>query len=182
MEALPPAPEPYDEAFIAFAELWERGQELASVLARLPSALILKSGLAARRKSLLERWGSIEEPSIDGSMADDAVPTMRKWNHDAEVLISYVIKVGREYESPFRGQDGMIYSGPPVDPESLPQVIDSIDEADSVDDYWCWPWEQKAIAEQPKKKWYENRATVTKIGVAAGLGLLALVVYMDEGD
>ena len=182
MEALPPAGddalEPDDRALIEFGEAWERGEELRSVVTRLPGELVLKSGLSARRKSLLDRWDVLESPELDGSLPDGAIETLGKWNHDAEVLISYVVRLGRQSREPYRAPDGRVYSAPPTDPEELPQVIDSIDEAEFVDDDWCWPWPDRPAVVHEKPKW--DKGKLVKFGVVAGLGVMALVTYLDE--
>lgn len=182
MEALPPAGadalSQEDRELVEFGDRWARGEELRSVLSRLPGELVLKSGLSAQRKSLLERWESLESPELDGSIPDGAIAALGKWNHNSEVLISYIVKIGREAREPHRAPDGRVYSAPPTDPADLPEVMDSMDESVFVDDEWCWPWPEKQAIVQQKPKW--DREKIVKIGVVAALGVIAVVTYMDE--
>ena len=182
MDALPPGDgdylSPEDHALAEFGSLWGRGEELRAVVTRLPGELVLKSGLAARRKNVLERWDNLESPELDGSIPDGAPAALAKWNHDAEVLISYIVKIGREARDPYRAPDGRVYSAAPTSPDDLPMVMDSMDESDFVDDDWCWPWPDRPVATQPKPKW--DKSKLVKFGVVAGLGVMAIVTYLDE--
>lgn len=184
MEALPPAsgaePEPdrTDEEFefIEFNERWERASELHSVAGRLPGQVVLKSGLSGQRNRLLERWDALETPGLDGSLPEGALEALNKWVHDAEVLIAYIIKIGRDgYQV---REDRKVYSGPPVDPEDLPQVISSLDELDWVHDDWCWPWVERVPATIEKPRW--DKGKLIKMGAVGALGIMALVTYLDE--
>lgn len=183
MDALPPSNDDStldaeDIGLIQFGESWERGNELRSVIERLPGELVLKSGLSARRRSLLERWEVLESPGLDGSLPDGSLEALNKWIHDAEVLISYIVRIGRSLKDPLKKNGGRVYSGPPVDPEDLPQVIDSLDESEFVSDEWCWPWPDRAIMKSEKPRW--DKGKLIKFGAVAALGAMALVTYLDE--
>lgn len=179
MKELPPAPEEReagDAELIEFGEHWERASELRSVIQRLPGELVLKSGQSGRRNALLERWDALETPGLDGEIPEGALEQLDKWIHEAEVLISYIVKIGRESRSPRRG-DGRVYSAPQSDPGDLPQVIESIEEAEFIEDDWCWPWPDRTIA-KAKPKW--DKGKLIKFGAVAGIGVMALMTYLDE--
>ena len=183
MDALPPAQDdavvdPEDLALIEFGEKWERGNELRSVIERLPGELVLKSGLSARRKNLLGQWDVLESPELDGSLPDGALEALGKWIHDAEVLIAFIVRIGRSEKESHRAKDGRVYSAPPVDPDELPEVIDSLDEAEYIDDDWCWPWPDRSVMKHDKPKW--DKGKLVKFGVVAALGAMAIVTYLDE--
>jgi len=187
VESLPPAggssaaPEvDQDARLIEFGELWERANELRDVVKRLPAQIVLKSGLSARRNHLFARWDGIEIPELDGVVPDASLNGLKKWIHDAEVLIAHIVNIGRGVGRPKnKGPDGRIYSGPPVASEDLPQVINTIDEADGVSDQWCWPWTSRALATREKKSGL-NKGKLIKAGVVAGLGLMAVLTYLEE--
>ncbi len=187
MKSLPPAggsdggPEvDQDARLIEFGELWERANELHDVVKRLPGQLVLKSGLSARRNHLFARWDEIEIPELDGVVPDASLNGLKKWIHDAEVLIGHIVNIGRGVgQLKNKGTDGRIYSGPIVDPEDLPQVINAIDEADGVSDQWCWPWASRALATRENKSGW-NKGKLVKAGVVAGLGLMAVLTYLEE--
>ena len=181
-KALPPASEEEEQLEQELAEFntsWERANELRSVVTRLPNQLVLKSGLSARRNNLLGRWSDIGVPELDGTLPELALEGLRQWIHDAEVLISYIVKTGREVqEHKHPSPDGRVYSGPPVEPGDLPQVIDSIDEADGVSDEWGWPWTVTAIAKKKKDK--IDASKVIKFAAAGAFGVIAIMAYFEE--
>ena len=72
-----------DDPLAEFGDAWERGNDLVAILRRLPGELVLKSGLAARRKSALSRWDALETPTLDGEVPEGAQDAMNKWIHDA---------------------------------------------------------------------------------------------------
>ncbi len=180
-KALPPSPESDEEEseaeFTEFGDRWERANELRSIVTRLPSQVVLKSGLSARRNHLLERWNELDTPNLDGTLPDGALEGLNKWIHESEILISYIVNIGREAQNP-KPSDGRVHSGPAVDEEELPQVIATINEVDWISDSWCWPWPEKSLSMAIRKKW--DKGKLIKFGAVGALGLMAIVTYLDE--
>lgn len=184
MDALPPSPDEPEigseqDQEVEFGKAWDRGLELHSVVERLPGELVLKSGLSATRKRLLESWSKIEGPGLDGVLPEGALETLNGWIHDAEISISYIVKIGRDSRrAKSASPDGRTYVVPLVDPDDLPQVIETIDEADWIDDEWCWPWSEKPAIEKSKKGW--DKGKLIKVGVIGAIGAMAIIAYLDE--
>lgn len=164
-----------------FNESWDRANELRSVVNRLPSELVLSSGISARRNNLIERWSDIETPNLDGTIPEGATAGLKKWCHDAEVIVSYIVQLQQSSRIADKGHsDGRVYAGPHVPAEALPQVIEDFDEADGIHDSWCWPWEKKALAISKKKKDALDRGDILKIGVFGLLGTIAILAFFEE--
>lgn len=145
-----------------FMDLWSRSEELLSVLKKLPAELVLKTGQSARRNSLISQWQDLESPGLDGSIPDGASESVRAWNHCAESAIALIVNLAKDA----RESSSKINF----------QTLESIDDSSFISDAWCWPWEHKEV--QSVEKW--NKEKLVKFGVVAGLGLMALVTYLDE--
>lgn len=164
-----------------FNESWERANDLRSVVNRLPGELVLKSGISARRNNLIERWSEIDTPNLDGTLPEGATAGLKKWCHDAEVIVSYVVQLRQESRvADKKHSDGRVYAGPHVPAQELPQVIDNFDETDGISDSWCWPWETKALAVSKKKKDALDRGDILKIAALGLLGTIAIIAFFEE--
>lgn len=182
MEALPPAPAyANDDELIRFGMILSRGQSLHSLVSKLPNELVLEAGLSARKSRLLERWVMLESPGLDGIVSNEAFTSLSGWNHEAEVLVSYLSTFEPERPVGRKPHDGRVYSGPIVDPSRLPQVLESLVSSDFVSDRWCWPWPNKKSPEPVKSSRFD-KGTLVKLGVLAGIGTMAAVVYFDEEE
>ena len=167
MKALPPKATDVEE----FSLLWERSSELNDVLTRLPSQLVLKSGLSSQRNRLIDGWDKLETISLEGDVSPEAMEAIQKWIHDAEISISFIIQIGKkEKQESF----GRAFSGTSSEPEF--ETVDSLAEVDFVSDSWCFPWPEVKL----KKKKAVNRDKLFKFGGLAALGAIALVTYLDE--
>ncbi len=167
MKALPP--ESIDVE--GFSLLWERSSELRDVLTRLPSHLVLKSGLSSRRKTLVDGWDKLESPGLDGTVTTESVEAIQKWIHDAELSIAFIIQIGKQ-ES--KEAFGRIFAGTSSELEF--ETVDSLAEVDFVSDSWCFPWPEVKL----KKKKGIDKDKLFKYGGLAALGAIALVTYLDE--
>jgi len=163
-----------------FEALWNRSIELRDVLAKLPSEVVLRSGLAGRRNELIEQWDYLETPGLDGGLpSPEAVQKLIKWVEDVETLIAYIIKIGRGKKS----EDHRHKTAPEITEDDYPEVIDSLDEADCVSEKWGFPWDPKSLSkrEPTKKKWSKiDVATYGTLAAVGGAALFALV--FDEED
>lgn len=162
-----------------FESLWNRSIELRDVSAKLPSEVVLRSGLAGRRNELMEQWDYLETPGLDGKLpSPESVQKLIKWVEDVETLIAYIIKIGRGKKS----EDHRHKTAPEITEEDYPEVIDSLDEADCVSEKWSFPWDAKSLAKrEPKKKWSKiDVATYGTLAAVGGAAIFALV--FDEED
>lgn len=179
-----PAPELSDEersAIMAeFETLWNRSIELRDVLSKLPSEVVLKSGFAGRRNELIEKWDYLETPGLDGGLpSPEAVSQLLKWVDDVEMLIAYIVKIGKGKSQ----KDLRHKTAPEVTEDDYPDVIDNIEEADCVSEKWSFPWEPKALAKSDtkKKKWSKiDVATYGTLAAVGGAAIFALI--FDEED
>jgi hypothetical protein len=181
MEALPPAvlEAASDDELIRFGELWNRGEALRSLVLRLPNEAVLEAGLSARKSGLLDRWKLLESPGIDGCMPSGAISGLESWIREAEILVSYISTLRRT--STVNRGDGRVRSAPVTDPSRFPQVMDSMTESDFVSDLWCWPWPSRPAVPLEKSSRI-SKGTLVKLGVLAGIGTMAALVYFDEDE
>lgn len=156
----------------SFMKIWDRGENLISVIRKLPGETILKSGLSAQRRSLIERWNCFDPPSLDGSIPNEE--PLLKWIRDGEALIAFVVKFGSDPEAFSTSKNNISKYNGTFD------VIDSTNESDSFRAGWRWPWPVKDLEPYKKPKW--DKSKIVKIGAVASLGLIALVSYFDEED
>lgn len=152
---------------VSFMEDWNRGEVLSSAIRNISAETILRSGLSARRLSLLDRWENIEPAGLDGSVPDRE--PLKKWIHDSESLLSFIVRLSREPD--LLGSNAV---------NDLP-IIDSISESDFIHEQWRWPWTESRIAIYKKPKKFD-KAKLVKLGTIAGLGLIGLAVYFDEEE
>ena len=168
IKALPPASLDVEK----FSILWERSSELSDVLARLPSQLVLKSGLAGRRNKLVEGWDKLESPGLDGEVSESAVAALRKWIHEAEISIAHIIQIDKQEKQmvsgrAFAGTEDVIQF----------ETVDSLADVDFVSDEWSFPWAPKRALKRVKSF---DKEKMFKYGALGTLGLIAVVAYMDE--
>lgn len=163
---------PESNKLTSFMKIWDRGENLISVIRKLPGETILKSGLSAQRRSLIERWDRFDPPSLDGSVPDEE--PLLKWIRDGEALIAFVVEFGNDPETFFTSKNNIL-----KDNDAL-EVIDSANESDSFRGGWRWPWPARDLEHYKKPKW--DKGKIIKIGAVASLGLIALVSYFDEED
>ena len=157
-----------DDPLAEFGDAWERGNDLVAILRRLPGELVLKSGLAARRKSALSRWDALETPTLDGEVPEGAQDAMNKWIHDAKRVVAGIIQIGNEPEDD--EAEGVFF-----------EVVDRLSEAEWIVDKWCWPWDPKALAQaNAPKKW--NREKFIKAGVIGAIGIMAFIAMVEEEE
>lgn len=163
------------------ADAWERGDELISIILRLPSDLVLKSGLSAQRLALIDRYDSLEPPPLEGDCDPEEVKALGRWIHDAETIIAYIVKIGQG-DVLKKTSPKITYSAKITDPDDLPKVLDSMSDSDFVSDNWSWPWNYRksSIAVKEKAKWYSGNAV--KFGVLAGVVGMIAIVAVDEDD
>lgn len=152
------------DQIVEFMVMWHRGEELLSVLRKLPTEIVLKAGQSARRNSLISQWEDLESPGLDGSIPDGASKAIADWNRSAESTIAFIINISKDT------------SANETAPKTYFHTIESIEDSPFISDLWCWPWERKEV--NGDKKW--NKEKLVKLGVVAGLGLMALVTYLDE--
>lgn len=179
-KALPPAlsPEQVAEIRAGFEEQWNRSIKLRDALAKLPSKLVLESGLSGKRNDLTERWDYLETPGLDEDLpSPKAVHDLLQWVHEAEMLIGCIINIGKTKPEPKK--DTRTFLAPDVTPDDYPVVVDNLGDADFVSDKWHWPWETKAIAKAKKKPM--SRGDMLKYGAIASVGgLAALALLFDR--
>lgn len=180
-KALPPAlsPEQVAEIRAGFEEQWNRSIKLRDALSKLPSQLVLESGLSGKRNDLTERWDYLETPGLDEDLpSPKAVHDLLQWVHEAEMLIGCIINIGKAKSDPKK--DTRTLLAPDVTSEDYPVVISNIGDADFVSEKWHWPWETKAIAKTKKKK-PMSRGDMLKYGAIASVGgLAALALLFDQ--
>ena len=179
--ALPPtlSPEQIEEIRAGFEEQWNRSIKLRDALSKLPSKLVLESGLSGKRNDLVERWDYLETPGIEDNLpSPKAVHELLQWVHEAEMLIGCIINIGKTKKAEPK-EDTRVFLAPDVTPDDYPVVIDKLDDADFVSEKWHWPWETKSIAKAKKKPM--SRGDMLKYGAIASVGgLAALALLFDR--
>jgi len=154
-------------------DLWERGEELLSIILKLPGSLVLKSGLSAQRSNLVNRWNSMDPPPLDCSYSKDERECISKWIHDSELLIAYIVKIGDS-------KKGLKSSNKDEESDNY-DLISDISESDFVTDSWSWPWNYTV----PKTHAQVRRiakSNMVKMGVIAAVAGMIAIVAIDEDD
>lgn len=158
-------------SYDAFLALWDRANELREVISKLPGGIVLKSGMSGQRNRIMNRWDDLETPGLDGVVPDGAEGGLRQWIHDAEVLVGFIVQIGRGVYSSPSDNDDIVEDGF--------EVIGDIKEAAGVSVYWHWPWKKDA---EIQKKYKFDKGKLLKYGAIAGLGVMALMTYVREEE
>jgi len=153
--------------FKDFMDQWDRGEELRSILEKLPARAILRSGQSARLKKILDRWDNIESPGLDGSVPELEYEKVSKWIRDAEIMAAFIAKIIKDDSiTPIHTKDETYI------------ILNSISEANFICRDWQWPWDQIEKQKDDSKKWDKSR--IIKFGIVAGIGVAAILTYLED--
>jgi len=164
-----------------FERWWARGEELVSILRRLPGKIVEATGMANRRMAILAAHDELETPGLTAEIDDGAVGTLRKWIKEAETLIHYIVTARDTGIGSTAASNASLPSGPRF------SVVDDVNESPAVSQHWRWPWiegwddpkRRKSILAGKEKKKMSKRRKVFLGALTIG-AIYAGAKYLDE--